>query len=80
MTPAAPSEFTWGQRVQARVDLRNDGSYPDQPDDALLAAAGSTGEVVQVGLAVEAGINVYLVEFAPGRIVGCLEHELAAVR
>jgi nitrogen fixation protein NifZ len=79
MTPAAPALFDWGQQVQALVDLRNDGSYPDQPVDGLLAAAGSRGEVVQVGLAVEAGVNVYMVEFAPGRIVGCLEHELAAV-
>ena len=53
MTPAAPAQFEWGQRVQALVDLRNDGSYPDQPTDGLLAAAGSRGEVVQVGLAVD---------------------------
>lgn len=77
MTPAAPAEFACGQCVQALIDLHNDGTFPDQPVDVLLAAAGSRGEVVQVGLAVEAGINVYMVEFAPGRVVGCLEHELA---
>jgi nitrogen fixation protein NifZ len=79
VNPAAPALFDWGQRVRALVDLHNDGSYPDQPLDALLAAAGSAGEVVQVGVVVEAGINVYMVEFAPGRVIGCLEHELAPV-
>ena len=64
MNPAAPALFDWGQRVQALVDLHNDGSYPDQPLDALLAAAGSAGEVVQVGKNVVKGCGVYRVRQA----------------
>jgi nitrogen fixation protein NifZ len=78
MTPGEPARFSWGQRVRALIDLYNDGSYPDVPQDALLAAAGSTGEVVQVGVEVESGVSVYLIEFGPGRVVGCLEQELDA--
>jgi nitrogen fixation protein NifZ len=74
----APARFSWGQSVRALVDLHNDGSYPDCAADALLAAAGAIGEVVQVGSQVDSGAAVYLVEFAPGRVVGCLEPELMA--
>ncbi|WP_119154744.1 nitrogen fixation protein NifZ [Caldimonas tepidiphila] len=69
--------FRWGQRVAAQIDLANDGSYPEQPADALLAPAGSLGEIVQVGHHAEAGVPVYLVEFEGGRVIGCLEEEIA---
>ena len=68
-------KYEWGQRVKAIVDLFNDGSYPDQAEDALLVAEGSQGEIVQVGSHQEANLPVYLVEFA-GRVVGCLEEEI----
>jgi nitrogen fixation protein NifZ len=45
--PASP-KFQWGQRVSATGDLFNDGSFPDQPADALLVKAGDAGEIVQV--------------------------------
>ncbi len=77
--PAVP-RFQWGQPVEAASDLLNDGSYPDQPADALLAKSGERGEVVQVGVHVDSNLPVYLVEFAGNRIVGCLEHELAPVQ
>ncbi len=75
--PRAP-KWQWGQRVAATVDLVNDGTYPDQPLDALLVAAGTVGEIVQIGHHVEANVPVYLVEFG-GRVIGCLEEELAPV-
>lgn len=75
--PVAPL-FQWGQRVQAVVDLYNDGSYPEYPDDALLVKAGDAGEIVQVGTHVEANVPVYLVEFGEKRVVGCLEQEIAS--
>jgi nitrogen fixation protein NifZ len=77
--PVVP-RFQWGQPVQAADDLMNDGSYPDQPRDALLARSGERGEVVQVGVHVESNQPVYIVEFPGNRIVGCLEHELAPVQ
>jgi nitrogen fixation protein NifZ len=46
--PEAP-KFQWGQRVRAMSDLFNDGSFPEQPPEALLVAAGAPGEVVQIG-------------------------------
>lgn len=70
--------YAWGQRVRAAVDLFNDGSYPDVEAGALLARAGTVGEVVQVGHHSEANVPIYLVEF--GRtVVGCLEEELERV-
>jgi nitrogen fixation protein NifZ len=66
--------------VQARVDLFNDGSYPDQPAEALLVSAGSAGEVVQVGMHEETSTPVYMVEFVAGRVVGCLEEEIEVNR
>jgi nitrogen fixation protein NifZ len=62
--------------VVAAIDLVNDGSYPDMGADALLAASGSRGEIVQTGLHEETSTPVYLVEFADGKVIGCLEHEI----
>jgi nitrogen fixation protein NifZ len=69
--------YEWGQRVQAAGDLFNDGSYPQQPSEALLVQNGEAGEVVQVGRHTDSGTVVYMVEFVWDRVVGCFEHELA---
>lgn len=69
-------KYQWGQRVRASIDLYNDGSYPDQPVDALLIAAGATGEVVQIGTHTATSIPVYMVEFGGEHVVGCLEEEI----
>ena len=73
------SKFQWGQRVQALLDLYNDGSFPESPAEALLVQAGDNGEIVQVGTHTESNTTVYLVEFGPNRVVGCLEQEIASV-
>lgn len=75
--PALP-RFRWGQRVVSLSDLLNDGSYPDVPDAALLVPGGTVGEVVQIGVHVESGTNVYMVEFGERRVVGCREDEIVA--
>jgi len=67
--------YAWGQHVVALDDLINDGSHPEYPIDALLAARGSVGEVVNIGHAPELNEPVYLVQFAHA-VVGCLEIEL----
>lgn len=72
--PRAPS-YRWGQRVIALDDLVNDGSHPERPVDALLAARGSVGEIVNVGHAQALNEPVYLVQFEDC-VVGCLEIEL----
>lgn len=70
-------KFQWGQQVVTLVDLVNDGSYPDTEENALLVAQGSTGEVVQTGMHEESNTPVYIVEFADGKVIGCLEQEIA---
>lgn len=75
LEPREPA-YAWGQRVIALDDLVNDGSHPERAVDALLAARGAVGEIVNVGHAQELNEPVYLVEFG-GCVVGCLEIELA---
>lgn len=72
--PREPA-YAWGQRVVALDDLVNDGSYPERAEDALLAARGSVGEVIKIGLAHDLNEPVYLVQF-DDCVVGCLEIEL----
>lgn len=69
-------KFQWGQSVVALIDLVNDGSYPDVEMDALLVGSGCKGEVVQTGMHEESNTPVYIVEFAGGKVIGCLEHEI----
>jgi len=76
MMQANEPRFEWGQQVQAAVDLFNDGTFPEQPDDALLVRSGEAGEIVQVGRHTDSGAVVYMVEFKPAKIVGCIEPEL----
>lgn len=68
--------YQWGQRVRVLADLRNDGSYPDAPEQALLVSGGETGEIVQVGTHTDSNTPIYLVEFEGERVVGCLEEEI----
>ena len=70
-------KYQWGQRVKATVDLINDGSFPDAPEEGLLVSVGDTGEIVQVGRHTEANLPIYLVEFGERLVVGCLEEEIS---
>ncbi|MBK6648730.1 MAG: nitrogen fixation protein NifZ [Betaproteobacteria bacterium] len=67
--------YAWGQRVIAIDDLVNDGSHPERAEDALMAARGDVGEIVNIGHAQGLNEPVYLVQFADC-VVGCLEIEL----
>lgn len=71
-------KFQWGQPVKTQIDLFNDGGYPDAEPDALLAAAGSQGTIVQTGMHADSNTPLYLVEFPDGKVIGCLEEEIAA--
>jgi nitrogen fixation protein NifZ len=70
-------KYQWGQKVRCLIDLVNDGSYPDAAENALLAAAGAVGEIVQVGSHVDSNTPVYIVEFDEKHVIGCLEEEIA---
>ena len=69
-------KFAWGQPVIAAVDLYNDGSHPEVPEDQLLVVAGGPGEIVQIGHHEEANVPVYMVDFGVA-VIGCLEEEIA---
>ncbi len=72
-------KYAGGERVVAAIDLLNDGSRPAFLMHALLVERGATGELAQVGKHVDTDTPIYLVEFAGGRVVGCLEDEIAPV-
>ena len=77
MTEPRPPKFAWGQPVVAAIDLYNDGSHPEAPEDQLLVVAGGPGEIVQVGHHHdEANVPVYMVDFGVA-VIGCLEEEIA---
>lgn len=69
-------KYQWGQRVVAALDLFNDGSYPNESPDSLLACVGDAGEIVQVGTHTETNTPIYLVEFNSKHAVGCFEEEI----
>jgi nitrogen fixation protein NifZ len=72
-------KFQWGQRVRTLIDLVNDGTFPDAPDEALLVPLGQTGEIVQVGTHTDSNTPIYLVEFTEKLVIGCLEEEILPV-
>ena len=77
--PRAP-KYPWGLPVLAAIDLYNDGSLPDAPqEDILLVAAGGPGEIVQVGHHEAANVPIYLVDFGTV-VLGCLEEEIVPMQ
>ncbi len=73
-------KYPWGLPVLAAIDLYNDGSLPDAPqEDILLVAAGGPGEIVQVGHHEEANVPIYLVDFGTV-VLGCLEEEIVPMK
>ncbi len=77
MNEQSTHKYGWGQQVIAGTDLLNDGSHPEYAMDALLVGRGTRGEVAQVGMHVDTETPIYLVQFAGGCVVGCLEEEIA---
>jgi nitrogen fixation protein NifZ len=69
-------KYQWGQRVKAMIDLINDGSFPNAPEEGVLVNVGDAGEIVQVGTHTDSNTPVYLVEFKENLVVGCLEEEI----
>jgi nitrogen fixation protein NifZ len=76
MSDSEAPKFQWGQPVWTAVDLFNDGSYPNSPENALQVATGDRGEIVQIGAHVETNITVYFGECTGNRVIGCLEDEI----
>ena len=76
--------FEVGDMVFAAEDILNDGGMPGIADDeGLIAAAGTRGVVIQVGVTeLNENQEIYLVQFENGpnrdlgNPVGCLPEEL----
>jgi nitrogen fixation protein NifZ len=71
-----------GDIVYAAAEIRNDGSVPDTPKDALLASRGTRGVVINIGHLEENPERVlFLVRFEDadlnlGPPTGCWPEEL----
>lgn len=78
-------QLTPGDRVYAACHIYNDGGIPEIPDDALLAAPGTRGVIIETGhLENEPRRRIYLVRFEDqemklGPPTGCWEEELQAM-
>jgi len=75
-----------GDCIYARGEILSDGSIPDMATNAVLAAPGTRGVIVNIGhLEEDPGRELYLVRFEDelldlGPPVGCWPEELAASR
>ena len=69
-----------GELVSAAQTLLDDGTFPESGIEAgdVLVPDGTVGQVMAVGVYLGEH-TVYAVAFGNGRLVGCLEPELAAV-
>jgi nitrogen fixation protein NifZ len=78
----AREEYGVGDIVFSRIAIENDGCIPEVAPDALLAAPGVRGVVVNFGHAeLDEQAEIYLVRFEDprgelGPPVGCLPEEL----
>jgi nitrogen fixation protein NifZ len=74
-----------GDRVYAAADIANDGGIPDLAEDALIAAAGTRGVIVNIGhLEEDPDRTLFLVRFEGSDLVlgpptGCWAEELATM-
>lgn len=77
-TARAP-RFDIGDKVRARLAVRNDGTYPGSRIGDFLIEAGEIGYVASIGEFLQR-YYIYGVDFfARGRIVGMREHEIEDV-
>lgn len=71
-----------GDMVFAATEIRNDGSVPDLPNEALIAKPGSRGVLLNTGhLEEQPNVTLYLVRFEDenrdlGPPIGCWPEEL----
>lgn len=74
-----PPDFDYGQKVRAKINIRNDGTFPGKEIGEVLVKKGDEGYVVSVGTFLQQ-FYIYGVDFvAQGRIVGMKRKELVAV-
>ena len=72
----APPAFQYGQKVCARLTIRNDGTFPGKEIGDVLVTKGEEGYVVGIGTFLQQ-FYIYSVDFvALGRRVGMKRKEL----
>lgn len=67
---------TYDLHVSAAIDIYTDETLPGSDEGELLVAKDTPGEVIIVAPYQDNGWPVYLVKFANGLILGCLETEI----
>lgn len=73
-----PPEFEYGQKVRAKINVRNDGTFPGKEIGDVLVKKGDEGYVVSIGTFLQQ-FYIYGVDFvAQGRIVGMKRKELVS--
>ncbi|MCP9628946.1 nitrogen fixation protein NifZ [Rhodopseudomonas palustris] len=74
-----PPDFDYGQKVRAKINIRNDGTFPGKEIGEVLVKKGDEGYVVSIGTFLQQ-FYIYGVDFVvQGRIVGMKRKELVAV-
>ena len=74
-----PPRFEYGEKVRARLMVRNDGTFPGKDIGELLVNKGEIGYVVSIGTFLQQ-FYIYGVEFlSSGRRVGMKGKELESV-
>ncbi|MFC4486543.1 nitrogen fixation protein NifZ [Tepidiphilus baoligensis] len=71
--------FTYGQKVRARKNVRNDGTFPGAEIGEILVCKGDVGYVQGIGTFLQQ-FYIYAVDFVDrARLVGMRAKELEAV-
>jgi nitrogen fixation protein NifZ len=71
-----PPAFGYGEKVRARRNIRNDGTYPGKDIGELLCKKGEEGYIISIGTFLQQ-FYIYGVEYIEtGRRVGMKRKEL----
>lgn len=74
-----PPAFDYGQKVQARKHIKNDGTFPGAEIGEILVKKGDVGYVRDIGSFLQQ-FYIYAVEYiGSGRIVGMRAGELESL-
>jgi nitrogen fixation protein NifZ len=74
-----PPAFAYGEKVRARLTIRNDGTFPGKEIGDVLVKKGEEGYVVGIGTFLQQ-FYIYSVDFvALGRRVGMKRKELEPI-
>lgn len=72
-----PPAFDYGQRVMAKKNVRNDGTFPGKEIGEILVKKGDLGYIANIGTFLQQ-YYIYGVDFIErGYVVGMMKKELA---